>query len=116
MNPGLRSLFQAAQKAPEARRRGARNEAYFACTPQLRATTTTKQMDFLSSLLDFLIRVEQLLIFVKGEPVGHARDIIADGALNAVLLHRKHCLWRQELRLPGVNRKEVPYNSSCLGG
>ncbi|MDO8426986.1 MAG: hypothetical protein Q7T24_05680, partial [Deltaproteobacteria bacterium] len=27
-------FFQAAQKAPDARRREARNEAYFVCTPQ----------------------------------------------------------------------------------
>src|SRR3989337_3080535 len=41
--------IQTAQKAPYARRRGARNEAYFVCTPQRRATLTTTQMGFFSS-------------------------------------------------------------------
>ncbi len=40
------NLIQAAQKAPDARRQGARNEAYFVCTPQLPQTMTTKQMEF----------------------------------------------------------------------
>ena len=32
--------------------RGARNEAYFSCTPECPVTKTTKQMDFFSSLLN----------------------------------------------------------------
>ncbi|OGP95235.1 MAG: hypothetical protein A2V53_00570 [Deltaproteobacteria bacterium RBG_19FT_COMBO_56_10] len=47
LNPKYQKISnqsQVAQKVPDARRREARNEAYSVCTPQLRATKTTKQM------------------------------------------------------------------------
>src|SRR3972149_4537228 len=71
---------------------------------------------FSAACLHLLIRIPQLLELIQGEPVRHARDIVADDPFLAVVLHLQAGLGRQELRLPHVDRKEAPQDPPGLVG
>src|SRR3972149_6336752 len=71
---------------------------------------------FSAACLHLLIRIPQLLELIQREPVGHARDIVADDPFLAVVLHLQAGLGRQELGLSHVDRKQAPQDPPGLVG